>query len=197
MKKCPIFHIGYPKCASTFLQEVIFPRLKTWNYIRDQDEYMAFFRNPYYKLQNEMSYLKNERNVISHEVITGPIYPCIISDSHYMEREYGLSNTLRVIKDSGYILVVIRRQDDWLESILKSSPVFSGDPKNVFLDYPIKYSKKSPYLLSRRYGNFLVESIDYYKLFIRISSQIGRERIKILLYEDLVHDPMFFFTQLN
>ena len=52
-------------------------------------------------------------------------------------------------------------------------------------------------MLSQRYGNYLVGSIDYYKLFIRISSQIGRERIKILLYEDLVHDPMCFFTQLS
>ena len=197
MKKCSIFHVGYQKCASTYLQEVIFPKLKTWNYLRDQGEGMAFLKNPYYKLPNEMSYLKNERSVISHEEITGPIYPCFISDSRYMEREYGLSNTLRVIKDFGYILVVIRRQDDWLESVFKASPVFSGDPKNVFLDYPIKYSKKSPYLLSRRYGNYLVESIDYYKLFIRISSQIDRERIKILLYEDLVHDPMCFFTQLS
>jgi hypothetical protein len=158
---------------------------------------MAFLGNPYYKLPNEMSYLKNERSVISHEEITEPIYPCFVSDSRYMEREYGLSNTLRVIRDSGYILVVIRRQDDWLESALKAWSVFSGDPKNVFLDYPINYIKKRPFLLSRRYGNFLVESIDYYKLLIRISSQIGRERIKILLYEDLVHDPMCFFTQLS
>ena len=132
MKKCSIFHVGYPKCASTYLQEVIFPKLKTWNYLRDQGEGMAFLRNPYYKLPNKMSYLKNERSVISHEEITESIYPCFISDSHYMEREYGLSNTLRVIKDFGYILVVIRRQDDWLESILKASPVFSGEPKNVF-----------------------------------------------------------------
>ena len=52
-------------------------------------------------------------------------------------------------------------------------------------------------MILRRYGNILLESIDHYKLFIRLSSQIGQERIKILLYEDLVHDPMLFFTQLS
>jgi len=198
MKKCPIFHIGLPKCASTYLQEVVFPKLKKWNYIRNASEKKAFLGNPYYKLPKEMSYFKNERNIISHEEIAKPISPYSINDSVCMEREYGLSNTLRVIRDSGFVLVVIRRQDDWLESILKAQPVFSGNPKNVFLDYPIKYTdKKSPYFIPRRYGNFLVESIDYYKLFIRISSQIGRERIKILLYEDLVHDPVLFFTQLS
>tara|TARA_B100001971_G_scaffold91989_1_gene84807 strand:- start:133 stop:1017 length:885 start_codon:yes stop_codon:yes gene_type:complete len=197
MKECPIFHIGLPKCASTYLQEVVFPKIKTWNYIRNADEKMAFLGNPYYKLPKEMSYLKNERNLISHEEIAEPIYPCSISDSHYMEREYGLSNTLRVIRDSGFVLVVIRRQDDWLNSIIKAHPVYNGKHNNVFLDYPRIYSKKRPYFIPQRYGNFLVESIDHYKLFIRISSLIGRERIKILLYEDLVHDPMLFFTQLS
>jgi len=205
MKECPIFHIGLLKCASTYLQEVVFPKLKIWNYLRDTGERKLFFRNPYYKLPKEMSYLKNARNVISHEEIAEALFPyptsgCpynSISDSPYMEREYCLSNTLRIIRDSGFALVVIRRQDDWLESILKSRPVFYGDPKNVFLDYPMKYCKKKPYLTLRPYGCFLLESIDYYKLFIRISSQIGRERIKILLYEDLVHGPMLFFTQLS
>ena len=124
MKECPIFHIGLPKCASTYLQEVVFPKIKTWNYIRNADERMAFLGNPYYKLPKEMSLLKNERNLISNEAIAGTSFPFPTCDgpyttkgfSTYMEREYGLSNTLRVIRDSGFILVVIRRQDDWLES---------------------------------------------------------------------------------
>ena len=205
MKECPIFHIGLLKCASTYLQEVVFPKLKIWNYLRDTGERKLFFRNPYYKLPKEMSYLKNARNVISHEEIAEALFPyptsgCpynSISDSPYMEREYGLSNTLRVIRDFGFVLVVIRRQDDWLNSIIKAHPVYNGKHNNVFLDYPRIYSKKRPYFIPQRYGNFLVESIDHYKLFIRISSLIGRERIKILLYEDLVHDPMLFFTQLS
>jgi len=198
MKESPIFHIGLPKCASTYLQEVIFPKLKTWNYLRNADDKRAFLSNPYYKLPKEMSYLKKERNIISHEEIAGMRFPYSMSGKHlYMENEYGLSNTLHVIKDSGFVLVVIRRQDDWLKSVLHAYPIYSGNHNNVFLDYPIIYTKKKPFFIPRRYGNFLVETIDYYKLCIKISSLIGRERIKILLYEDLVHDPMLFFTQLS
>jgi len=29
----PIIHIGFPKCASTYLQQVIFPELKTWKFV--------------------------------------------------------------------------------------------------------------------------------------------------------------------
>ena len=41
----PVIHIGYGKCASTFLQEAIFPQLAQWTYFnRIVPERLDFWR---------------------------------------------------------------------------------------------------------------------------------------------------------
>jgi hypothetical protein len=40
------------------------------------------------------------------------------------------------------------------------------------------------------------DAFDYLKWAMRIANQIGKQRVRILLYEDLVHRPEKFFAQL-
>ena len=53
----------------------------------------------------------------------------------------------------------------------------------------------SAQLHSRR-GIYSTDAFDYYKWIMRIANQLGKQRVKILLYEDLVFQPEKFFNQL-
>jgi len=123
MSKQEIFiHIGFPKTGTTFLQEVIFPRLNNVNFIL-RDFSLAQY--------------KEGKNLISNERITGGI----TGDADYKTILDRIKKLFPDIK----IIVVLRDKDEWIKSCYYQ---FIGTPKNrllvkSFKDYYDNYFNKS------------------------------------------------------
>jgi hypothetical protein len=185
-KGSPIIHIGFPRCASTFLQKHIFPKLLSTRFITCAETQRIIATTHYQNLPKDLLFfqLGNTRYVYSNE---GILQFCYREDSNHIrshERELCIFNIPRIFRDYGDILVVIRRQDSLVESLLR----FNGE----------RYRGKLANMLAE-YGNgvMLLESFDYHKWIMRIADQLGKDRIHILVYEDLVYRPEKFFKRLS
>ena len=109
MTKELYIHIGYPKCASTFLQKNVFPYMKEVNFIH---------KNPIGTYNDEtilLSELKEGKNLISYEGLSGP--------TDTIDENYGSQcKTLRKLKllyPDAKIILVKRIKSRWLKSLYK------------------------------------------------------------------------------
>jgi hypothetical protein len=140
----PVVHIGYPKCASTFLQKKLFPALEGWIYFdRVVSEPAAFLRRLRYedftKGGADLGAVEPawRGNVIfSREHVLGSWgrgETTALSNLAYLGKSFGAEPTL---------LVLVRRQDSWVFSEFKFKHRSYQRPDNViehvrpvFLDY--------------------------------------------------------------
>lgn len=193
-----VIHIGYPKCASTFLQQVIFPQVTSYQYIADAHTHTLMSTRYYDNLPDDFLLFRLERNnyIYSNEGILNFCVHWSGGKIKSFEREIAISNLIRIFRDYGRILIVIRRQDEIIESLLRHKAMeFLGDVNKIFLDFPIEKKGNNYQLLTKR-GRYLTEMFDYNKWIMRIANQLGKERVYILVYEDLVHNPRIFFDNL-
>jgi len=217
-KKETVIHAGFPKCASTFLQKQIFPKLKTYQYADGA---------PYYKLGSV--YLEDIEKDNPAKKLAGR-NNLIISLEDFMHydlplawRRYGdwvrkdifISNIKSIFREKGKLIFVIRRQDSTIESWLKYEPFFKKG-EYFFLDYPMTgtvlnehykehkgrnygydvkiYKKAYPV---NRYGKTYTHTFDYFDIFKRIAAGVDKKRICILLFEDLKENKTRFYKQLG
>ena len=194
----PIIHIGYPRSGSTYLQDIIFPQVPNYEYLRDPQIHTLMSTRYYENLPNDfiLKKLGCSNYIYSCE---GILAYCEHWGDHVLnnyEREIAISNLTRIYRDYGRILVVIRRQDSIIESRFKHKVFkFSGRADRIFIDFPFD-RVSSYYHLTSKYGLYFTELFDYYKWIMRIANQLGKGRISILIYEDLVHEPHKYFADL-
>ena len=197
----PILHIGYPKCASTFLQEVIFPKLSSREFIICSETQRILATTYYHDLPDDLLFFRlgRSRYIYSSEGFLQCCYHWSSGCVEAYEREISISNITRVFRDFGTILIVIRRQDELVESLCKASAGRFKNPDNVFIDFPIRrYNNwQQCYKLVTRRGFMFTDSFDYYKWVMRIVSELGKERVHVLVYEDLVWNSSRFFENLG
>ena len=104
MKKL-YFHIGYPKTATTFLQNKFFVSIKEINYINLNNHQFYFFNNP--KKNKELliqkfckdindKYLDNKTNIISNEIFLDPLVSQKEEDQ-FVTRVSSLEQNLEII----------------------------------------------------------------------------------------------------
>ena len=195
----PVIHIGFPKCASTFLQQEIFPRVTTYQFIQDPKTHSILHTRYYHNLPHDFLFFRLGRTkyIFSNEGILNICEHWSDRELQNYEREIAVSNLTRIFRDYGNILVVIRRQDDVVESLFRHKAwKFSGRPESVFLDFPINKTDHGFQLLTST-GRIFTELFDYYKWIMRIANELGKRRIHILIYEDLVYSPDIFFQMLG
>jgi hypothetical protein len=191
----PLFHLGFPKCASTFLQHEVFPRLQTWSDVSDAPagllgEY-SYDRLPPSVIEffgRKGRYLYSAEGMLNFIASWNAEY----AD----ERETSISNFLRIFENSGRCLVAIRRQDSLAKSIhLAGAPEYLFRPESVFVD-------ARPILLDRdrmeaHRRSLLIDSMDYHRWISRIVGKLGPDRVHILVYEDLIHNRQSFLDGLS
>ena len=140
-------HVGYPKCASSFLQQRLFPALSGWTYFdRVVPEPSKFLRQlrfeDFSKMGSEI--LAAIGSAWRKDVIFSREQ--VLSKWALGERQ-GLLNLAYLAKRFDAepdILVVIRRQDEWVYSEFKFKHARYQTPENVvrsvgqsFLDYDV------------------------------------------------------------
>jgi hypothetical protein len=203
----PIIHAGFSRCASTFLLTHVFPKLKKSRFIEKPDYadlgqlYLEDIPSdsPIHKLGQDENILISEKNYTAYNLpLAWRKY------GHRLRADIFISNITNLFRQRGKLLFIIRRQDDLIESVMRMEHAFMKG-KYYFLDFPvtssiydnpdIKIYKKER--LSNRHGITYTHTYDYFDIFRRLSSKIDKQRIHILLYEDLKHDPQKFYKQLG
>ena len=206
-----LIHIGLPKCASTFLQKVIFPNIKDVDiYVNSFTERLPKYMDFIYRLsinydsfkdQNrEECQLKNEeilqasagtfkvetsekRHLISSEGLVGSVLNPALCASQ-------LSNFLGRTVPNSRILIVIRNQKDWMQSIYKQmfvmrsvglnapefNVIYGSDSSNAFIKY---------------------QELDWSLITSTYSHEFGGKNVFVIPYELLRQDPNMFLKILK
>lgn len=195
----PILHLGFPKCASTFLQREIFPRLESLPFFPDQGEGSILSNSRYGELPRDLSFFERgkTRYLYSCEGITAYKLNPLFKHKGYDFRENCLNAMLHIFRDYGKFLIVIRRQDDLAKSFFKAyASAYLGRPEHLFIDFPAT-EHGNTFRVRYRHGMTYLESFDFEMVVSRIASVVGRDRIHILLYEELREAPSSFFGRLG
>lgn len=183
MKK-EIIHIGFSKCASTFLQS-IFLSNNDINYICKSERYSVL--NNY---NNLFKYSKSRVNFESDEHIVLP------SSHPQLHRvRVTLIKDLEVIFNRMYdanpdckLILVIRNHKDLLKSRYSQFVIGSGGKLSFdkFSDHMLGISNDKCY-----FQNY------YYKIIKIIERKFSPENILVLLHEDIVNNPDTVINSLN
>lgn len=111
-------HVGYPKCASTFLQQEVFPKLDGVNFLY---KYM----NNKYKIDHVLwasfGKLEEGKNLISSELLSGNqlIYHKYCSGLEMLDR-------LKRLYPNAKIILIERNKEDWLKSLYQQHRADGG-----------------------------------------------------------------------
>jgi Sulfotransferase family len=192
-------HVGMPKTATTFLQARCFPYFKGLKYqnndIRDLVD-RIIYTNPIFldlkRTRQEFdALLRNvdeETLLISQERLFGNML------RNYHDNVY-LASCLKAVFPNAKLIIVIRRQDELVESIYKQSlQSWHHQRINSFLNY--------------RHGSFAdsddqlglpsldVKQMDLYRYVQNYVEHFGRENVFVLPYELLRHDQRAFLERL-
>lgn len=208
MKKL-LIHIGYPKTATTTIQESLFVKLHEAgkiNYLGKSD----YFSNNYFKQSyallrslnlnqdfnvNDLKISSKKINVISNEDFTAtPWYleavlgSKVIDPFEYPQR---LASLFKNAVDSIEIMVAIRNQKDSIYSFyVQDYFLFMEDRNNDTLT-------KFIFEDNRTFRKEKFKIFYFLYLLKKYEESFGKENIHILLFEDLKYDPKFFYNQLS
>ncbi|MDD3687638.1 MAG: sulfotransferase [Tenuifilaceae bacterium] len=173
------FHIGYPKTASTWLQEKLFPNLKKIQYIGNREtgrfffESDAFLFNPEDVYQHLKCYTEASRYLFSSELLSTPI--------NYGWHNGTISKTcadkIKITFPAAKILIFIRNQQSLAASAYQQYIKNGGT-------YSIKH-----FLYNSHFScNHLLFDglISYYDMLF------GKENVYIFFFEDFVKNPRGF-----
>jgi hypothetical protein len=206
-----LIHIGLPKCASTFLQTVIFPNIKEVDiYINSFTERLPKHMDFIYRLSVNYDSLKDqdgkECQLKNEELLQASLgtFKVKISEKRHLISSEGLvgsvlnpalcasqlSNYLGQSAPNSRILIVVRNQKDWMQSIYKqmfvmrqgilNSPEFNVIYGDASSDALIKYRELDWSLIASTY--------------IR---EFGDKNVFVIPYELLRQDPNRFLKILR
>ena len=127
-----IIHGGFHKCASTFLQCQIFPKLKKHKHV-DWTGYTDLARYYYNDIEDKDKYegLHDRDLLISSEGYMHLDVPLFYTPYGRIRKDVFITNVSRLFKDQGRLLFVIRRQDSLIESWLRAIRQRNSCPRIV------------------------------------------------------------------
>ncbi|MEX2596738.1 MAG: sulfotransferase domain-containing protein, partial [Salibacteraceae bacterium] len=193
---CEVFiHVGIPKTGSTFLQKKVFKNINHLDYYKSHP-YLAervdsipnmSFSDDIDDLSNEITEYISKNSIkkllISNESLFGhPLH-------NFLNHELIIRN-LKVIFPNAKILVVIRNQIDFFESLYKYV-VYLGYPLNKSQFFRIEDGQFQKWGYNKGV-NISIFSLDYYKLMEVYEKYYSKDVISLLPYEKLRELPNEF-----
>lgn len=202
MKKTIYFHIGYPKTATTFLQEDFFPQLKgddfifagrntngskfQWflnSIIFDEDD---SFEKQKVNFINILKKIKSKNILISDESLS---INRTVGDYRYGSIDRNLKRIGSLISDyiDIKIIITLRRQDEALHSLYVEEYPNCVNDCNYYSEFDefVKEKEQEAY------------SYNYYRVIKELTRSISHEAILILSYHDLEREPEKFFRDFS
>jgi len=191
-----VFHIGYQKTASTWLQNDVFPNIPLITFLNNDPKgremlYENILKessfNYDYKhvktlfdgIINEHSSMPQKTLLMSEEVMTGDLLePTIFSPKDILDRLIELDKALKIV-------IIVRNQSSLIWSSYKEYLKLGGCCNIEGFLYKEQSSK---FLEQLHYGNLIKHYINSF----------GRENVFIGCYEDLVAKPeQFLLNMIN
>lgn len=195
----PVYlHLGMPKTGTTFLQARCFPYLKGICY--PDKEMMALLdliihTNPIFldlprakqETASALAKMTEASLLISHERLFGNML------RNFHDNTY-LACCLKVIFPEAKLIIVIRRQDELVESIYKQSlQSYYYQRLNSFLNYRRKtFADAGDQLLP----NLDIKQLNLHRYVQHYVKHFGRDNVAVLPYELLRHDQRAFLEKL-
>lgn len=202
-------HLGLPKTGTTFLQEVCFPYLKEVHYIHPKSRVPLLPDGIFSRLGRIVRTnplfldLKKEREELDRLLQAVDEKTVLISNErifgdalyNFHDNLYNAAS-LKYLFPAAKIIIVIRKQDDWLESMYKqclracfcpSIDSFLNYVNNCFTDlffYPLPYPNNN------------ARQLNLYKYVQNYVEMFGRENVIVLPYEMLQTDLKAFLNKL-
>lgn len=181
-----LIHVGMPKTMTTTLQKVVFPNLSKRKYI-DIDSLNDFFLLLSQK-QNEQTFLSKAKQYDFEKIFSMLNDGALISREHFLingwhdGRDYSLQNLEYLQKHHNFdfdILLVLRRQDEWLKSAYKYKAEVFEDVKDLFGDG--RFGAKG----SRHFSVYDRKHLDYRALHAHLKNRFPKAHIHLALFEDI------------
>lgn len=201
-------HIGIQKTGTTFLQELCFPHLKEIHYVHKKnyttpppDGFVGRLSriantNPLFldlekekvELDRLMQAVNEETVLISYERLFGNM-------SFNFYDNFYTTGSLKYLFPTAKIIVVVRRQDDLLESLYKQClRVYFCPTINNFLNYVNKRFEDPSYFPS--YPSINARQLNLHKYTQNYADMFGRGNVLVLPYEMMKADQQEFLNRL-
>ena len=180
-----LVHIGFPKTATTWLQEEFFPRVKNINYI-DKHIVNELFANPdafSFSAANVAQRLEKLDMqggfLMSSELLVGTM------NRGWLRGFWPTQNAQRIKEciPNAQIIIFLRNQPDLIASAYLQYVKNGGN-----------YSV-SRYLNSSNYNLFSFDHLNFLNIVGLYASLFGKENVHVYLYEDFVANKQAFLHQ--
>ncbi len=177
-----IFHIGYPKTATTWFQENFFPRIKNHHFIhRDITNKHFFFSDSFLfnpeVVKKSIGFSEDEKILLSSELMV----TAINHGWHYGNYARTCAQKIKQVFPDAQIIVFIRNQQSLAASAYQQYVKNGGT-----------FSMKR-YLYSGR--GFSFEHLLFDKLVEYYDSLFGQENVHVFVYEEMRKDPAQFLNE--
>ncbi len=176
-----IFHIGYPKSASTWLQENFFPKIKNIDFIGTHTTNTHFFQSDVFGYEpNSVRdvFLTENTLLFSSELITTSIN----LGWHHGAYSKTQADKIKLTYPDAKIIIIIRNQQSLIPSayqqFVKNGGVESFDT----------------YLNSNKYFQF--EHLLFHHLIAYYEKLFRLENVYVYMYEDFLRSPKQFIERL-
>ena len=192
MSDVPVFHLGMTRSASTFLQLEVFPNLA-------KREYLKRFRiSPlgYSHLsQMDQSIVKRFSDLAGRPVLLSQeTIMCtkrVYTGKFLWDDNIVMANLKELYGEDCKILIIIRRQDTIIESMIRYKQRFLSDANMFLVDFPVKRSMYGTLKFESLFDK-LISSYNYYRSIVPLLPLFGKDQIHIIPYEQLVSDKEGF-----
>jgi hypothetical protein len=213
-----VLHVGLAKSASTFLQCNYFNYIKGYEYetscrqcgsLASVFNWLFKINKSYDNLSYRKKYLRNDYPsksnlninkavresatyianlsrpiLLSSEGLCGVSYsPC--------RNNYEINLLIKEIFDDCKIILIVRKQDDWCDSIYRQL-VFNENRFGLYIKFSDLYATK-PSLKSLSYSG----ELNWHELYRNYTDIFGKENVLCLPYEQLVDNSKKFVEILN
>lgn len=187
-------HPGLPKTASTFLETRVFRQLRDQGWSFNAPSVVDAARAIAYPDQNTGDPALSEavratgatRVLLSYDALCGDPYASFADRAAVLERLVRACDGLSV-----KVLLVVRRQAEWTESIFRQSlHEYYFTPFRKFVVWPEDRDRSG-------YPRLAVDALDWSAIASAFAAAFDRERVTVLPYELLAREPDAFIGCLS
>lgn len=208
-------HIGYPKTASTTLQQSVFPSLEHIDFIPQGSDITELMQDVYFARENACKRKLNDYHQRLDSVVGGVaegrfLYSSESLTSYSMYFRFkpepyvwtvdpnAVARKLKIMfADSGAfdpvdIILVIRRQDELLKSM------YAQVYNLVYRRFPATrtFDRFLDYALFDHPDAFIADALDFGDVIDTYEQLFTPERVHVLVFEELATDPAAFSARL-